>query len=353
MLGKVLLGILGLGVALLIVTPTGRYLLQAGAAEARILWRRTPITKVVADPATDAVTRAKLQLVLEARDWAERELGLEAKEQFTTYSRVDSDTLVLVLSAAYRDRLALRTRWWPVVGRVPYQGYFDFAKAQAEQARDEAAGFDTDLRPASAFSTLGWFNDPLLNTTLRADSAALVETVIHELVHSTVWIKGDAVFNESFANFVGVQGAARFFEARGDTLTAARVREDWRRERVLGAFYQSTYEALRDTFAVLPGDSLRDARLAAREAVYAAARARLADSLAPALGVTDSTWAQQLRLNNATLLARRVYRTGLPLFDAVLEAEGGDLRRAFTRIADAAQGAPVGDGFRAVEALGR
>ncbi len=353
LVAKIFLGLGAAAVLFLVVTPTGRYLLRAGKAEAGILWRRQPIDRLVNDTTLDAATRDKLRLVQAARRFAVDSLGLRAGESFTTYSTVDRDTLVLVVSAAYRDRLAMRTRWWPVVGRVPYQGYFDFAAAHRERDALEAAGFDAEIRPASAFSTLGWFNDPLLNTSLRADSAELVETVIHELVHSTVWIKGDAVFNESFANFVGVHGAAWFFRSRGDTAAGARVQRGWSQERVLGAFYAETFEALREAFAARPGDSLREARLAERDRVFAAARLRLAAEVAPALGVRDSAWAAGLRLNNATVMARRVYRTGLPLFDAVLDAEGGDLRRAFRRIADAAQAAPVGEAYAAVEALGR
>jgi predicted aminopeptidase len=348
---KFVLGVLGLGALLLVVTPTGRYLVRAGYAEAKILVRREPIARLVNDTTLDAATRGKLQVVQEARRFAVDSLGLTADASFTTYSRVDSDTLVLVLSAAYRDSLALRTKWWPVVGRVPYQGYFDFAAARAAQAKDEAAGFDTDLRPASAFSTLGWFNDPLLNTTLRADSTQLVNTVIHELVHSTVWIAGDAVFNESFANFVGTYGALAFFRAKGDTAAMTRIRRDWQSELVLGAFYAETFAALTAAFDSLPGAARHEARLAARERVFAAGRARLAADVAPALGITDTLWAQRLRLNNATVMSRRVYRTGLAVFDSVLVAEGGDLRVAFRRISAAAKQAPRGEGLEGVRAL--
>lgn len=342
---------LGATIVLVAATASGRYLVRAGIAEARILARRTPIDRVVRDTAVDLATRDKLRLVQEARRFAVDSLGLSAGESFTTFARVDSDTLVLVLSAAYRDRFAMRTKWWPVVGRVPYQGYFDFAAARAAQAKAEREGFDTDLRPAAAFSTLGWFNDPVLSTTLRADSTQLVNTVIHELVHSTVWIPGDAVFNESFANFVGAHGAMAFFRARGDSASVVRAARDWRAELVLGAFYEQTYAAMTGAFDALPGDSLREERLAVRAQVYASARDRLETVVAPALGVTDTSWASRVLLNNATVLARRVYRTGLAVFDSVRVAEGGDVRRAVRVIGDAARRAPRGEGLAAVRAL--
>ena len=105
-------------------------------------------------------------------------IGLRAKQSFTTFSQLDHDTLVLVLSGAYRDKLASYTWWFPIVGRVPYKGYFDFAAARrALRDRSTSAGFDVYLRPSPAFSTLGWFNDPLLSTSLGADTLDLANTV--------------------------------------------------------------------------------------------------------------------------------------------------------------------------------
>jgi predicted aminopeptidase len=159
--------------------------------------------------------RRKLQLVMEARAFARDSLGLDVKESFTTFTQLRRDTLVLVLSGVYPDQLKQKTWWFPIVGRVPYKGYFDVdrAKKAADELRRD--GFDAYVRPASAFSTLGWFNDPLVSTTLRADSIDLVNTVIHELTHNTYYAPGGATFNESFANFVGARGAAAFFRAHG------------------------------------------------------------------------------------------------------------------------------------------
>lgn len=337
--------------AFLIITPPGRYLARGAWEEAKILLGRKPIAKLVADPTVDAPTRAKLQLVLDARDFAQTALGLRAEESFTTFTQLDSDTLVLVLSVAHRDRLALKTWWWPIVGRVPYKGYFDVGAARREQEQFERDGFDTELRPAAAFSTLGWFNDPLLSTTLRADSVFLVNTVIHELLHNTVWIAGDVSFNESFASFVGREGAAAFFRGRGDSVNAARLRRNAESERTLGRFYESLYATLDSAFKAHPGDDKRDVRIAVRDTIFADARHRLAAEVAPSLGVTDTLWARRVRINIATLLARRVYREDAREFDKVLASSGGDLKNAIARIGDAARAAPKGQALDAVRRL--
>src|SRR5881227_3866719 len=216
-----------LAVLALISTPTACYLSRGAWEEAKILSRRQPISEIVADPRTPSEARAKLKVVLAARQYAKDSLKLRTKDSFTTYSRLDHDTLVLVVSAAYRDTLKPYTWWFPIVGRVPYKGYFDFAAAKRDAKGLADDGFDVYVRPSDAFSTLGFFNDPLLNTTLKGDSLGLANTVIHELTHNTFYAAGQAAFNESFAMFVGARGAAAFFRSRGQPAAARRLEAEW------------------------------------------------------------------------------------------------------------------------------
>ncbi len=320
------------------LTPLGRYLVRAGIAEAKILIARRPISELAGDPAVDQATRAKLGLVLEARAFARDSLRLDAGESFTTFSQLERDTLVLVLSAARRDWMELHRWWFPLVGRLPYKGYFDFAQARRVRAEMRERGYDTYLRPASAFSTLGWFNDPLLSTTLRADSAALANTVIHELTHNTFYAAGEAIFNESFANFVGARGAERFFLARGDTGLARRTRDDWEDDKRLGRFYSDLYRTLDSAFKANPDDEAR--RLQIRERLYADARRRLVEEIGPLLKTVPPRVLPRIQLDNAALLARRIYVTDLDLFDAIYAREGHSLERTMRRVIDLAKSKP-------------
>jgi predicted aminopeptidase len=318
-----------------LLTPTGCYLTRAGWEEARILRGRKPITRLVQDSTVDARTRAKLSLVLAARAFAVDSVGLVAKQSFTTFTQLRRDTLVLLLSAAHRDRLERHTWWFPIVGRVPYKGYFDFDAAQAAARELAAREMDVYLRPASAFSTLGWFNDPLLSTTLREDSVDLANTVIHELTHNTFYAPGQAVFNESFANFVGARGASWFFRVTGDSAAAAESEARWADETLLADYYQAVYVALDSAFRAHPAS--RPARLAARDTVFARAREMLVRDVGPRLRTIDPRVLPRMRLDNSVLLARRVYLSDLHLFDAVYAREGRDLRRAMTRIVELAK----------------
>jgi predicted aminopeptidase len=246
---------------------------------------------------------------------------------------------VLVVSAGYRDTLKPYTWWFPVVGRVPYKGYFDF-KAAKKDAQDLAAdGYDVYVRPSDAFSTLGFFNDPLLNTTLKGDSVDLANTVIHELTHNTFYASGQAPFNESFAMFVGARGAAAFFRSRGQGVAAARQDAEWEDDKLLARFWSRVIRSLDSAYAAHPTD--KQARINARDSVYTRTRVALVNEIAPQLKTISPLYAQRVQLNNAALLARKVYASDLDVFDIIYDKEGRSLTRSIARIIALAKSNPA------------
>jgi predicted aminopeptidase len=343
-------------VLFLSLTEMGRYIARAGSEEAKILWRRRSIERIVHDANVPFPTRRKLQIVLDARDFAKRGLGLDVGKSFTTFSQLERDTLVLVLSAAYRDRLRHFRWWFPVVGRVPYKGFFDFGTAREQERDFQRRGFDTYLRPASAFSTLGWFNDPLVSTTLRADTLSLANTVIHELTHNTFYARGQTEFNESFANWVGARGSADFYRARGFPGAVAEAEARWSDDKLLGRFWKQLHAEIDSAFKAHPGDEGLQQRLTDRDRIYRAAREELVFRLGPRLRTVAPRYVERVRLDNAALLARRIYQTDLDLFDAVWAREQMDTRRAIARIIEIAKSdetAPYDALRRWLEARGR
>ncbi len=326
---RIFLALAVLVVSYLILSPTGHYLLRAAWEEGRILAHRRPIVDVIADPATPDPVRSRLRIVLAARAFAQDSVGLRAKQSFTTYSRLDHDTLVLVLSGAYRDKLQAYTWWFPIVGRVPYKGYFDFRAARAAAKDLYTDGFDVYLRPSPAFSTLGFFNDPVLSTSLRADSIDIANTVIHELTHNTFYASGQAVFNESFANFVGARGSAWFFRARGDTASAAEADARWGDGKIMARFWAQLYHSIDSAYKAHPGDDdvARGTRIAARDTIYTRARQELVFTIGPQLRTIGPRVLERMRLDNAALLAHRIYLTDVDLFDDLWARDTQNLRR--------------------------
>lgn len=341
--------LLALTAATAACSPT--YVLRAGWEQAKIMDRREPIARKIADPRTDPQTRGKLELVLAARAFAADSLGLNAGRSYTLYSTVPSDTLAMVVSAAPKDRFVAHTWWFPVVGRVPYKGFFELRDAEREAERLEARGLDTYIRPTSAFSTLGWFTDPLLNTLLRYDSVSLGNTVIHEILHNEIYLGGQAMWNESFANFVGARGAIHFFCGREGPAgpSCRRATDEWEDDRLFGRFLSDLVARLEALYG--RADLSREAKLAAREEIFTEARRRFRDEVAPQFRIRGNygAFAQQ-PLNNATLIGRRLYYGRLDLFDEVYRSRGGDLRRTVDDVVAAVRQSGD-DPYAAVEAL--
>lgn len=341
--------LLAAGLVLLAGGCSPVYVLRAGYEEAKILSRRESIRKLVADPSTPPERREKLALVLQARTYADRVLGLRAGESYTTFSELDSDTLALVLSAAHQDRFRPHTWWFPIVGRVPYKGFFSETEARREIRRLEAEGYDTYLRPTAAFSTLGWFNDPLVSPVLRADRLGLVNTVIHELFHNTLFVPGEVAFNESLANFVGARGAIDFFCARDgeDAATCRTARAAWEDDLLFGRFLSGMVAELEALYG--REDLSREQKLVLREEVFRRARERFAGEVRPRLQVQSFASFERSPLNNATLISRRLYYHRLDLFERLYRAQGGDLPATIRTVVEAARGAD--DPYAAVERL--
>jgi predicted aminopeptidase len=231
---------------------------------------------------------------------------------------------------------------------VPYKGYFDAARAKADAASLERRGYDTYVRSAPAFSTLGWFADPLLRHQLRHDEEVLVDLVLHELFHNTFYVKGQSAFNESAATFVGHRGAIAFFRAHperahpsggGDLL--ARAEASWDDALRFGAFTTRLATSLRAAYANA-GDPAQ--ALAARDALFAAAKAEYR-TLPFAAGGFPSFVNEPL--NNAVLLHYVLYGTDLDLLEAIFHVQGDDVRRTIEFVRDAAKRAPA-DPFGAV-----
>jgi predicted aminopeptidase len=323
-----------------------RYVTRAGFEEISILQNREPIAKLAADRATDPAVRHALRLVLQSRDYA-ASLGLDAKETYTTYSDVGRDTLLLVLQAAPKDCICPYTWKYPIVGRIPYKGFFDFKAAQREADRLAARGYDVYLRPSAAFSTLGWFNDPLLSTAISRDSVELAATVFHEIAHNTLYLRSATPFNESFAQFVGYRSAESFFAGRSDTTNARAASDRLHDEMVLGEFYATLIARLDSLYATKPDSAALER---GRAGAAAWARGELLGPVGTELRSYRLGTLPERPINNARLIGATLYRTRLDLFDRWFDRHGRDVRESVRGLEQLVRGAEGDTAFARLEA---
>jgi len=282
---------------------------------------------VLADPATPEPLRARLARVEEVRRFAAA-LGLAVGDQYTSYVPWPGDRVVTVVVRTRPGELEPAGFWFPLVGRVPYKGFFDPERARAEAERLGREGYDVCEVGVRAYSTLGWLDDPVTGAMLREGEGVLVETLLHELVHATAYLPDRARFNEGAATFLGQEASVAFFLGAGlEPEAQARRREVAARRRLDAALGDLREAALR-IYAAEPAGRRREG---ARATLEAGARERLRELLGPA--------AESVRLNDACLALSATYAADLEAYARALAREGGDLRR-FVALFRAAAAAP-------------
>lgn len=189
------------------------WLVRQGVGQAEILAGARPLKSVLNAESTPELLRRRLRLVEAAKRFARDELGLDVEQQYETVTFLDSPAVVFVVSAA--PRTALKPHKWdyPVLGALPYRGFFDLEDAEALAREMQAQGFDVNVGAVPTYSLLGFLPDPIVSPMLMTSSEAwLVETVIHELTHATVFAPGQGSFNEGLATFIGREGRRLFVE---------------------------------------------------------------------------------------------------------------------------------------------
>ena len=300
------------------------YVMHAAMGQFRLLASAVPVEDALAGDALGPPQKKRLALVSQIKEFGEKELGLKETSNYETIYLGSDQPPIYTLVAAPKDRLALVTWWFPVVGRMPYLGFFDLEKARKEKQRLVEKDLDVIIGRADAFSTLGWFRDPVTLNLIHGSEPDLVEIILHEMTHTTLYIKGQGAFNEGLAQIVGKKGALRFLEkTRGPshplTLEAKAAIED---ERLFADFIDSLLKEL-DT---LYRSSLSlEEKLAKREEIFFRSLEEF-ETLKGRLKTERFAHFGRAPLNNAYLMAFGLYHRHYPLFEAVLERHEGCIR---------------------------
>lgn len=186
------------------------YAVRQGAGQFLLIWNARPVKEVLADPSVPDSVKQKLRLVDEIRQFAIDSLGLKDTRSYRKLYDQQGREVLWVVTACKPFELVEKRWYFPIVGEVPYKGFFNPAHAEAEKQKLEAEGWDVSVRNPGGWSTLGWFEDPLLSSMLFRSEGDLASLIIHEMVHATLYVKDSADLNENLASFIGDRGAAFF-----------------------------------------------------------------------------------------------------------------------------------------------
>ena len=228
------------------------YYSQAIRGHFQIVNRTRPIEDVLADPNAPAALKEKLQLVLKLRKFAEKELTLPANGHYLRYRDIGRRFAVWNVYAAPEFSLEAKTWWYPVVGGLKYQGYFAEDKAQRYAAKLEKKGYDVYIGGVQAYSTLGWFRDPVLNTFIHDSEAELADLLFHELAHQRLFVAGDTDFNEAFATAVAQEGVRRWLTTTNSRSALVEYEEELRRKEQFVALVSTARAELESLYAKAP-----------------------------------------------------------------------------------------------------
>jgi predicted aminopeptidase len=310
------------------------YLLHTAGGHFEVMSARRPIPEVIADAETPEALARRLEEVERIRDFAEEELALPVGGSYRSYADVGRDYVVYSVVAAPALSLTPHTWCYPVVGCLSYRGYFDLARAAAAAEVLREQGFDVYVAPVQAYSTLGWFDDPVLNTLLRGPSWYTAGVIFHELAHQRIYVAHDTAFNEAYAVAVQEEGERRWLARHGTD----DQRRSWRRYTAAREQFLEVVRAARGELAVIYESADDDAgKQAAKERTLRVLRGHYANTPARLAGYRglDRWFAQDL--NNAKLALVSTYNELVPRFAALLAREGHDMA-AFHRAVEALAG---------------
>lgn len=314
------------------------YVLRSAWYQAELLGSRVPIDKVKKSGRLAPAQIQALDTIQDVKAFG-RELGLHATRNYDTVA-VGFDHRLYNVTACAPLAFVSKTWWFPIVGRVPYLGYFNEKDARRSADKLAAQGYDVYIGQTGAYSTLGWFKDPILPSMLEWDEFDLADTILHELTHATVWVPGGVSFNESFATFVGEEGAFRYLDSRH-----GRGSPEYRQARARLEDEQTWNALLRQLSLDLEAAySDASASAATKRERKAALLATLPERVAAASFHDAAGYARAARQgvwNNARLSLFRTYHSDRPAFARVLQSCDGDLLRFIRRIEEiAAHGEP-------------
>jgi predicted aminopeptidase len=305
------------------------YYVQAIGGQMELMRKARPIPEVIADPATSAEVKRKLERVVQIRNFASQALGLPDNDSYRRYADLQRPFVVWNVFAVPELQVEAKEWCFPFAGCVGYKGYFAEADAKRFAADLRTQRYDVYTGGVPAYSTLGWFKDPVLNTFIRYPEAEIARLIFHELAHQVAYAKGDTTFNESFAVAVEEEGVQRWLAAYG----SAEQKSAFDQAQVYRRAFLDIVAQYRARLAQLYTEPLSpEAKRAQKAQSFAQMRAdylALKQSLG---GFSGYDWWFDQPLNNAQLASVAIYNQLVPAFSALLRGRGADLPAFYAEV---------------------
>ncbi len=304
------------------------YYLQSIDGQMKLLQARRPIADVIADPATPPQLRARLERALAIRDFASRELKLPDNESYRSYADVRRRFVVWNVFATAEFSVGPQQWCFPVAGCVGYRGYFEHAAAETFAQELRGQGRDVFVSGVPAYSTLGWFDDPVLNTFVNYPEPVLARLIFHELAHQRVYVKDDTEFNESFAVAVEHEGVRRWLARHGD----AKLSADFALAQQRRVQFQALVLEYRGRLTALYQSGIAPADMRARKAQAFSGMQRDYEGLRSQWGGFAGYDRFFKDLNNAHLASVAIYTALVPQFEQLIAKHNGDLAAFYAEV---------------------
>jgi len=305
------------------------YYVQAVSGQMDILRRSQPIATIAADPGTDPALKQKLARVVRLRAFASRELGLPDNRSYANYA--DLQRPYVIWNVVATPELSTKPKEWCFIGAgcVKYRGFFSQTEAEAFAQGLRGEGYDTYVGGVPAYSTLGWLNDPVLNTFIGYPETELARLIFHELAHQVTYVADDSVFNESFATAVELEGVSRWLDRNGTPEQRSAFDAAQQRKAVFTDLVLSARKRLEEVFDSSASDV---EKRSAKAQVFAELQTEFARLKATGNGYSryDRWFAQQL--NNAHLASVATYTQLVPSFQALLARQNGDMGKFYDAV---------------------
>lgn len=303
------------------------YIFKSAYNQFSMMRQQVPLDEALKNPDLSEAQKRKIILAQKARQFAETELHLKPTKNYTNFVLLDRPYVTYVVSAAPKWKLEAHKWRYPIIGSMPYKGFFNEEDAKKEEQALKEENLDTYMRGVSAYSTLGWFKDPLLSSMLRYKDYDLVNTIIHETVHATLFIKHEADFNERMATFLGNKGAEMYYlrEEGPNSPTLNTIQKENADDKLFSEWMSRKLKDLEAWYQALPADHKSDdSAEEKRQAQFTKLQDDFKKELLPKLKTDNYKKFQELKLNNARLLVYRTYMQDLSDFEKLYEKVGRD-----------------------------